>query len=255
MKHFILIFFCLSSMLLSGQSGYTGNFQGVLNGDPTLITLKVMDNKVTGLYKETQNTYDITGEIRNDLLYGKIILPANQLLLGTFEAGLIPTGIHMDITLLEVTQVAVDFIRMASNINTNSNSSSNTNSNSNSNGVSSNADNYSRDPKVVGNWIKEEIINSGAGTNAAGFALVYYLKFNPDGSFSQEKGSSAGGSNWSAGSQRETDVSGQWYTKEQIMFVRPQGQKEFVRLNQYLFHEGHLVFKTPEGKYLIWNRN
>ncbi|MEO5583700.1 MAG: hypothetical protein ABIR66_13500 [Saprospiraceae bacterium] len=249
MKHFLLFFFCFNYILLSGQSGYNGSFQVILNGDPTIVTLKQMDAKVTGLYKEKQNTYDLTGEIRNDLLYGKIILQENQLLLGTFEARLIPNGIHMDITLLEVTKVAIDFTRASST------PGSNSNANTTSNGSSSNTDNYSKDPKVVGNWIKEDVINSGVGTNAAGFTLVYYLSFNPDGSFSQEKGSSAGGSNWSAGSKREADVSGQWYTKDQVMYVRPKGQKEYVRLNQYLFHEGNLVFKTPEGKYLIWNRN
>lgn len=246
MKILQIVVMLLMFNTMRSQINFEGIYQGNLNGDATKIVLKQNGSNVTGQYIETQHEYIIKGRVESNSLLGQIIIPENDVILGTFESNLIPNGIHFDITLLELTKVAVDFYKATLN---------------QSNGPSVNSDlvaphdNNPRDPLVVGSWIKEEIINSGIGELGAGMTTAYYLTFKLDGTFIQEKASSAGGANWSSGSNRSIDVTGQWYTKDQVMYVRPKGQNDYSRLNQYLFHDGSLVFTTPQGKYLIWNKN
>lgn len=247
MKILVLIIMFLMHDTIFGQANFEGSYYGTLNGDATQVILKQIGNNITGLYKETQHEYRIQGTVVSNTLTGQIIFPDNNVILGTFESHLIPNGIHLDINLLELTKVSVDFYKTPSN---QSNSSRSSNQD-----LALPHDDYPRDPLVVGTWIKEEIINSGVGELGAGMTIAYYLTFNRNGTFVQEKAGSAGGGNWSSVTGRTLDVTGHWYTKDNVMYVRPSGQNDYSRLNQYLFHDGALVFKTIQGKYLIWNKN
>ncbi len=243
MFFFILI---LSGYLLSAQ--FSGTFHGNVNGDPAEIVLQQKDQSITGKYVETGNTYDIIGKVENDMMQGKLYILGTTLELGKFNAKPIKTGLHFEIILLGVTTLNVDFIKEGVQEPSSFVSAENKAT------LKAPVDNYQRDPALVGQWIKEEVINSGVGSNAASLVTVYYLSIKADGTFIQEKETGGGGSFWSSSSKREPDASGQWYTKDQVMFVKPQGQLQYVRLNQYLFHEGSLVFKTSQGKYLIWKK-
>ena len=242
---FLILLF--SSYVIKSQNIFSGVYTGAINGDPATITINQQGMNVTGQYQETSNTYLIRGNIESNILHGLLTLPDNGMQIGTFDAALNTQGLHIDFLLLGTTKVSADFIK--SPVYQNEVSANPT--------IGNNIpkDNFNRDPLVVGHWIKEEVINSGFGDNSASMTTAYYLTFMHDGTFVQEKASGAGGSNWSGGSNRTLDASGQWYTKDQVMYVRPQGQSDYVRLNQYLFHDGALVFKTQQGKYLIWNKN
>lgn len=249
-----VIFLVLLTLMTTGaisQAGFSGTYTGKINGDPTRVEIQQSASKVTGKYIETGNTYDLQGTVVSGLLTGELIIQGSTVVLANFEATRTETGMHMELVLLGVTKVSADFMRSGQSAGT---TESAINKPQKDQSQASPKDNFSRDPAVVGQWLKEEIIQSGIGDQGASFVTAYFLSFRPDGTFIQEKATGSGGSNWSMVDQKTLDVSGHWYTKDQIMYVRPTGEKEYVRLNRYLFHEGALVFKTEAGKYLIWNR-
>lgn len=232
------------------QINFSGTYTGKINGDFTQIEMQQSASTVTGKYIETGNTYELRGKIVSNQLIGELFISGATLALASFEASKTDRGIYMDLLLLGVTRVSADFIKSNTTTTTPS-TKENVNYPA---GQSPPTDHFERDPAVVGHWIKEEVINSGVGDQAASFVTAYFLQFKQDGTFIQEKSSGSGGSNWSSVDQKKPDVNGHWYTKDQIMYIRPAGEKDYVRLNRYLFHEGALVFKTEAGKYLIWSR-
>lgn len=252
MRLLISVSVIMMSLMVEAQVNFTGIYTGKLNGDFTQIEIQQTGNKAIGKYKETGNTYELKGEVKSGQLIGELLVAGTSTQLATFVADKNTAGIHMELMLLGVTKVGADFTKSNSSLDV---SSVATNASSSGKAPAPPKDQFSRDPAVVGNWIKEEVLNSGVGDLAASLVTVYFLQFRGDGTFIQEKSSGAGGSNWSAVDQRTPDVSGHWHTKDQIMYVRPLGQNDYVRLNRYLFHNGALVFKTEAGKYLIWNRN
>lgn len=254
MKNLFFSFVLFFSLQVTAQINFSGTYTGKINGDFTQIEMHQSASTVTGKYIETGNTYDLKAQVVSGKLIGELMISGATIPLATFEAAKTGSGILMDLLLLGVTRVSGEFILSTdAQANTASNTT-NTSKTTNPSNLKPPKDNLERDPAVSGNWIKEEVINSGFGDQAASLVTAYFLSFFPDGTFVQEVASGSGGSNWSMADSRKPDVAGHWYTKDQIMYVRPTGQKEYTRLNRYLFHEGALVFKTEAGKYLIWNR-
>lgn len=250
---FVVMIYCLNISITAGQINYTGQFEGVVNGDPTTLILKQIGSDISGLYQETVNAYDIKGIVIADKFNGELLISGTTTPLATFIAFLTKAGLHMDLELLGITPFSIDFIRTTNGSSPNTSKSSQ--GNKVVNPIPGTQDKFKRDPAVVGQWIKEEIINSGVGAEGASLVTVFHLNIKADGTFVQEKSSAGGGSTWSSKSRRELDASGAWYTQDQVFYVKPQGYTDFVKLNRYLFHEGALVFKTDQGKYLIWNRS
>ena len=248
---FLMLF--IISLVSDAQVNYSGSYTGKINGDFTQIDMQQSGTEVTGKYIETGNTYDIKAKIVSGNLIGELLIAGTAVPLATFEAAKISSGIHLELLLLGVTRLSADFMSSAGSkpVSTGSNSALKT---PDSPTLKPPQDKFERDPAVLGNWLKEEVINSGFGDQAASLVTAYFLSFFPDGNFIQEVASGSGGSNWSMVDNKKPDIAGHWYTKDQIMYVRPTGQKDYSRLNRYLFHDGALVFKTEAGKYLIWNR-
>jgi len=249
---FLLIFISLRGKT---QINYTGIYTGNINGDFNQIEIQQTGTRVSGKYIETGNTYDLQGKVTSGQLSGELTISGTTLPLATFTAVKNEAGLHIDMLLLGVTKVSADFIQ-ANNAQVKTGPiNPSVNGSAKDQTVAPPKDQFTRDPAVVGHWLKEEVITSGIGDQGESLVTAYFLNFRSDGTFIQEKSSGSGGSNWSMVDQKTPDVSGHWFTKDQIMYVRPMGQKDYVRLNRYLFHEGALVFKTEEGKYLIWNRD
>jgi len=247
---FLLLF--ITSLDSDAQINYSGIYTGKINGDFTQIEMQQSGTGVTGKYIETGSTYDIKAKVVSGNLIGELLISGTAVPLATFEAAKNSSGIHLELLLLGVTRVSADFMSSTdAQVNTGSASAPKA---LDSPALKPPQDKFERDPAVLGHWLKEEVINSGFGDQAASLVTAYFLSFYPDGTFVQEIATSSGGSNWSMADTKKPDIAGHWYTKDQIMYVRPTGQKEYTRLNRYLFHEGALVFKTEAGKYLIWNR-
>ncbi len=230
------------------QSTFSGTYQGKINGDAARIELRQHGEEVSGKYQETGNAFDIRAKVIGAVCDGSLLITGTEISLASIRFQMTGTGLHLAVQLPDQTRVEADFVRLTGP------SEKPVESLSQNKPLSTAQDALARDPAVVGQWRKEEIINSGTGDGAASMVTVYYLSLNADGSFLQEKSGGAGGSNWSSLSSRETDLTGHWYSQNQILYVRPTGEKEYFKLHQYLFHNGALVFKTDEGKYLIWNR-
>ena len=79
----------------------------------------------------------------------------------------------------------------------------------------------SLDPQLFGTWMHESIVNSGSGSEYAGFTSVRYYTYNPDGTYKQETASAGGGDGWSASSNGRTLVEqGTWTIKNGIIHVK-----------------------------------
>lgn len=239
-RHFMTICFILFSIISYTQIDFTGEYTGIVNGDKTTIRLVQKNNQITGEYAEPAGTYQIHAAASQNKISGKLLI-LNTTELATFTGVLNESTLELDMLLLGVTKLKASFVKQGTINNTPS--------------ITAAIDKKDRDPNVLGNWIKEEVINSGFGGNAASLVTVYYLRFNTDGTFVQEKSGSAGGSTWSQVGNRSLDAQGHWYTQNNVMYIKIQGQADYVMLNKYLFHETNLVFKTPDGKYQIWGRN
>ena len=97
------------------QANLEGSYYGTLNGGCNPGNFSRLAINIMGLYNETQHEYRIQGTVVSNTLTGQIIFPDNNVMLGTFESNLIPNGIHLDINLLELTKVSVDFYKTPSN--------------------------------------------------------------------------------------------------------------------------------------------
>ncbi|HNR08127.1 MAG TPA: hypothetical protein PKM27_12475 [Saprospiraceae bacterium] len=232
----------------NAQSSFSGTFEGKINGDPARMELVQQGDGVTGKYHETGNTFDIRAKAEGKDCRGSLLISGTEIALATFNFRISETGLRLTILLPDQSRVEAEFVRLAEP------SKQPAGPFNHEKTLTAAQDGLPRDPAVVGRWMKEDILNSGTGTSAASLVTVYYLSLYEDGRFIQEKARSAGGTDWSSIANRTTDLTGHWYTQNQVMYVRPAGEKEYLRLHPYLFHNGALVFKTEDGKYLIWNK-
>lgn len=109
------------------------------------------------------------------------------------------------------------------------------------------------DPAIVGAWVHETQINSG-GADFAGFATVRTLELGADGQVRQWVQSAGGGSDWSYGSGGpELEAQGQWYADGGIVYVRLQGQPQFVAASRYRLAGPYLVTENVDGR-INWRR-
>lgn len=237
---FLTTGFILLTIISYTQIDFTGEYTGIVNGDNTTIRLVQKIDQITGEYVEPAGTYQIHGTASQNKINGKLLV-MNTTELATFTGVLHGANLDLDLLLVGVSKLKANFVKKGTG--------------STVTGIAAAIDKKERDPNIIGNWIKEEVINSGFGGNAASLVTVYYLRFNADGTFVQEKSGSAGGSAWSQVGSRVVDAQGHWYTQNNVMYLKVQGQADYVMLNKYLFHETNLVFKSPDGKYQIWGKN
>jgi hypothetical protein len=93
---------------------------------------------------------------------------------------------------------------------------------------------------------------SDAGRGTASLATETVYTFKPDGTFTIGSRSAGGDAHTSMQTGGKTTASGHWSTAGGVLTtVNQAGQTGQIR---YLFHNGQLVFKKPNGKYVFWSR-
>lgn len=241
--NFLLCSLLVLNGLTTVAQSFTGTYTGNVNGDPTTLDLKQNGNQLTGVYKETGNQFNITGSVSGTQATGSLTLSDTGDKLADFTAQLNEPNLEMEMLLLGITNLNVTFTRVGK-----------TNSTSRVPVPAKPVSKQDLDPALIGQWMNEEVINSGSGEFAASFVTVYYVTLDAQGNFVQYRENAGGGSNWSSGPSRQKEGEGQWYAKGNVLYVKLSGSNNFQALHAYSFHDGNLVFKLPNGKYQIWKR-
>lgn len=109
-----------------------------------------------------------------------------------------------------------------------------------------------RDPRLVGVWVNENIINSG-GSNFASYTTLMTMEIYPDGRVVQYTESIGGGSDWSYGGGRTMDFQGEWRGDGKTFFVYGMGLPDYTPAATYSFSGGYLVTQSDMGR-LIWQK-
>ncbi len=109
-----------------------------------------------------------------------------------------------------------------------------------------------RDPRLVGIWVNENIINSG-GSNFASYTTLMTMEIYPDGRVVQYTESIGGGSDWSYGGGRTMDFQGEWRGDGKTFFVYGMGLPDYTPAATYSFSGGYLVTQSDMGR-LIWQK-
>lgn len=109
-----------------------------------------------------------------------------------------------------------------------------------------------RDPALVGTWVHEQQINSGAASFAA-MSTQLILQLNADGRVSQWTRSVAGGTDWHHDSPGELQYSGHWQSIDGLLRVQLQGHADYQPAAYYRFSEQYLITESNTGK-LIWQK-
>jgi len=111
--------------------------------------------------------------------------------------------------------------------------------------------NRARDPRLIGAWIHEEIINSPGGSGFASFATRRTMQLGADGRVLQWVESAGGGSGWSHDGGRTVEFSGQWQAQDGTLFLRADGQSAFTPAMAYRFSGAYLVLEGGGQKIVL----
>ncbi|MFN7163703.1 MAG: hypothetical protein ACK4P2_02690 [Hyphomonas sp.] len=109
-----------------------------------------------------------------------------------------------------------------------------------------------RDPRMVGIWVNENIINSGGG-NFASYTTVMTMELHPDGRVVQYTESIGGGGDWSYDGGRTIDFDGEWRADGRTLSVYAAPLPDFTPAATYSFSGEYLVTQSDMGR-LIWQR-
>lgn len=111
----------------------------------------------------------------------------------------------------------------------------------------------SLDPRLVGRWVHQSMINSSGGAGGfASFTTERVLEFSADGQVQQTVRSVGGGGNWSSSGRREVEFSGRWQVRGAELWVA-RGAGAFEPASRYRFSGDYLVTEGNGGK-RIWAR-
>lgn len=254
MKNFLLllVFFFIGHDLLFAQTTFTGTFNGVVNEVNAVLHLQESNGQLSGEYKEGQDILTLQGTVQNNAAAGEMLDPGSGQALSTFQFLLNGNQLNAQFSVLGFISTEAIFTRANNKVASGSSTpaiKSTTSENS------ENKKDLSLDPQLFGTWMHESIVNSGSGSEYAGFTSVRYYTYNPDGTYKQETASAGGGDGWSASSNGRTLVEqGTWTIKNGIIHVKTDDSNTFSPMLKHFFHEGNLVFKKANGEYLIYHK-
>lgn len=108
------------------------------------------------------------------------------------------------------------------------------------------------DPELVGTWRSTETLNSPS-FDGGGATMVTetVLELKADGTYSMGSRSAGGGSGMTFDAPLTISSRGQWSASDSILRSRDDSGSSEVK---YLWHEGQLVFKLDNGKYMFWSK-
>ncbi|MBK7852121.1 MAG: lipocalin family protein [Bacteroidetes bacterium] len=252
MKKTLLVNFLFLILSFSAytQPTFNGTYTGVVNDVNAIIQITENGDQISGIYQEGDQKLNLRGIFSNNEASGEMSDPASGTALSTFYFLLNGNNLSAQFAVLGLVPVEAVFTRTNSTPSTTS-----TNQNTPDNSTASKPPASSElDPALFGTWMIETITNSGSGSDYAGFTSVRYYTFNEDGTYSEETASAGGGSGWSTSSGRELQSQGWWKIKDGRIHLKNQPDGSFNPMLKHFFHDGNLVFKKDDGKYLIYHK-
>jgi hypothetical protein len=238
---------------ISAQQSWTGTYTGTLDRDQIILTLTTTGkNAMSGTMTDSANKYDVNGTYKGNTFTGT----ANEKTLGlTFEMMATLNGNTMQTTLIldvfgSKEKMEILFTKKATETKS-LNIADKT--------VKSPVDGKSRDPQVIGTWVKESNYNSGYGFNDSygSMSVSEKMEFLADGSMS-DGGSSAhvSGSNYAGNStsNQVNKIEGlSWYTSnKKIYLVATQNQQsQTIELGKYFIENNKMLITGTNGEKLL----
>lgn len=231
--------FCTFLLLLSApalfqaQTGFNGNFSANIDGLDCHLHLKTDQTVLTGTYDEGDIHLQIKGTVNGKKAGGELYDPASGQAVATFQAGLRDAN-TLDLTLIAQGQTISHPFQRSGTTAT----------------PAAPPSGQQRDAGLVGNWSHQIITNSGG----SGFTTILYFQITADGRYAQYSKSVGGGGEWSYSSGKaELQQQGRWYSRDNIIYIQPDGQTEYIAAAKYRFHDGRLVTEDVNGR-KIWTR-
>ena len=226
-------------------SSIDGRFAGQVDGLHTVLNLTTQSNAVVGTYAEGALELRVAGAMHDGVLTATVTEPRSGMQIAVINGPL--RGDVLDLTvdahnpLTGVRRsVQASFQREGARVATPAQTPK---------AVASGQ----HDPRLVGTWLHEKMINSG-GSNFASFTTVLTMVVSADGTLAQYTQSVGGGSNWSYGDgRRELQYQGQWFTRDGVMHVKLSGAADFVPATRYRFAGAYLVTEDNNGR-MNWKR-
>jgi hypothetical protein len=246
----------LSTLLLASaahpplHAAIDGEYRATVNGVESVLRLRAKNLEVAGSYREGAISLNVRARLDGSHLSGALVDPVG----GAEVAGL--HGTHRD-NQLDVTMSVTDpasgqrqsirAVLLRSGVTPGPMAQPPSGARK--------APDGSIDPRLVGAWVHERQINSGAGAGGfASFSTVRTLELGADGRVSQWSESIGGGGDWSYGSGGpKLEYQGAWYARDGVVHVRLDGQSEFVAATRYRFVDSYLVTENDDGR-INWRR-
>jgi len=251
----ILIFILMLSGMSEAynQKNFSGEYKGVMNGDPVRMVLSQSGSALTGTMEDSQQKYQLEGLVSGSTMKGK----ATESSLGiVFD---LDGNLEGDLLKLTLT---LDFLGTKQEMKLDLTKSTKRTADSSSAGKSGpTANNRVKlpagahlDPDLVGMWTRSENYNSGYGDNFMGASIQESIRFYPDGSLS-DGGSRAGisgsyysGSSESSGTSEKIEGAG-WYNigNQLYIAVSQNGKTETAHLGKYYIENGAMLITAQNG--------
>lgn len=252
MKFFTLI--ALTMTLTGLHAQWDGTYYGTVSGDNVVMNLEQNGNNVTGVMKDSYQTFDIKGTVNGNQFSGTTTEQSYQIAFGlTAEK----SGNTLECILSvdmngETGEVPFTVEKQGETVGTSSATSS-----SGSATKIPFPSGATFPAALVGTWVQNENYNSGSGDSFMGASFSQSMTFNGDGTLS-EGGSSASmsGSNYSGqstgGGAGKLDGIG-WYAKQKnfYLIVYNNNKWESVHVGTWYTENNALLLTGNNGEKLL----
>jgi hypothetical protein len=250
MVKFIYTFLLILKCTLYMDAQYSWVMMGSVNGDQVIINASVNGSQVTGNMKDSQQNYDLSGKLTNNVFEGNATnasLGINFILYGQYSGDKLVLEAYLDnqgskLKAFEATfyqaipEAPMPSSEVFSSVGSNQS-------------VPTEVKNKSIDPYIIGTWREESHYSSGYGDNAFSGSTYNYMSFNSDHTMS-DNGSEAAmsGSNYSGNSGGQTTgkiIPNLWYyTSGGKIFVhiKTDGNPTIAEIGTYYIENGKMLF-------------
>ncbi|MBK9223176.1 MAG: hypothetical protein IPO16_13815 [Saprospiraceae bacterium] len=251
MKQCYLILLLLNINLNAGYSqiNYSGSYTGIINQDPLKLELQETELTIyTGNMQDSQQKYIITASVVDGKLVGNAIeqnLGINFILNASFHSGKLKLELRLDVPgNIETMEVILDKKERAINTDEKSNEKKNS---------FQFPKEANHNPQLIGIWAKEQIYNSGTGSDYMGTThkeiLILFENGNVGDGGSQ---TTISGSNFLGQSQSEYKALPNvfWYNiGNQLYFTSLEnGKSETVHLGKYYIENAAMLITSKNGE-------
>lgn len=250
LKYICIILLVLGNLhFIAAQFSFTGNYDGVFNGDQVSLTLIPNEgNQWSGTMQDSQNKYDVTGQTQNNTFSG-IAVEAN---LGiTFRMSGV---LNEDILNLVLT---FDYLGEKHSMDVIFTKRKNGDSTQQNNDL--NIPVKTRDQNVIGTWVKESNYSTGYASNGSYGAMstresmVFYADgaMGDGGSSTTVGGSNFSGSSSGAGTGKIPGL--YWWTEQNkiLLHITENGKSQQLELGRYYIENGRMLITGTNGEKIL----